>query len=421
MNWQINISKQFNKLKAYCLAIFKWVVLGVIIGIVCGLVGVCFSKAISFVTELRALNNWILYFLPLGGIAIVYIYRLCRVTNLGTNDVLKSVRGENKIRILLAPAIFLSTIITHLCGGSSGREGAALQLGASVSAFCSKIFRLDSQSRHILTMCGMGAVFSAVFGTPIGAFIFAIEVVSVGTFCSAAFLPAIISSFSAFYVSHLFKIKPERFILKIVPDFSFEILYKTIIIAVSAALVSFIFCKIMHISHKLFEKFFKNEYLKIFVGGVLIVLLTIILGTTDYNGGGIEIIERIFNFGEVRYEAFVLKLLFTAITISVGFKGGEIVPTLFIGATFGASMGFLLNLDPAFSAALGIAALFCGVTNCPIATLFICIELFGGKAISYLAISTIISFVLSGYTGLYSEQKFVFSKISEKTINKNAN
>lgn len=421
MNFKALILKNFNKLKEYFLAILKWVMLGVMIGVICGLVGVAFSKSISFVTELRSDNNWILYLLPLGGIAIILIYRLCRVTNLGTNEVFKYVRGEKQIRILLAPAIFLGSVITHLCGGSSGREGAALQLGGSVSAFCGKLLKLDDESRHILTMCGMGAVFSAVFGTPLGAFIFAIEIVSVGTFYSAAFLPGIISSFSAFYISHLFNVTPERFRLKSVPDFSFEILFKTVIIAVSAAIISFIFCKFMHISHGLLKKYFKNEFLRIFIGGVLVVLLTTFLGTTDYNGGGIEIIERIFNSGEFRYEAFALKILFTAITIGVGFKGGEIVPTLFIGATFGATMASLLSLDPAFGAALGIAALFCGVTNCPIATLFICIELFSGKAIAYLAISAIISFVISGYTGLYSGQKFVFSKISEKTININAN
>ncbi|MBQ3088474.1 MAG: chloride channel protein [Clostridia bacterium] len=421
MNTKTLFLKNWNKFKDYCLAIFKWVILGVIIGGICGLAGVLFSKSISYVTELRTANDWILYFLPLGGIAIIFIYKLCKVTNLGTNEVFKFVRGEKQIRILLAPAIFIGSVITHLCGGSSGREGAALQLGGSISAFCGKIFRLDNRSLHILTMCGMGAVFSAVFGTPLGAFIFAIEVVSVGSFCSAAFLPGMISSFTAFYISQLFNIAPERFHLKAIPDYSFELLYKSVIISVLAAAISFAFCKSMHISHNLFKKCFKNEFVRIFIGGSLIVLLTLAVGTTDYNGGGIEIIERIFNSGEVRYEAFILKILFTIITIGVGFKGGEIVPSLFIGATFGGSIGVLLNLDPAFGAALGMSALFCGVTNCPIATLFICLELFGGEAMIYLTLSTIISFVISGYTGLYSGQKFVFSKTSEKKLNINAN
>lgn len=421
MNQHTFILEKIQKTKSYCLAILKWVILGGIIGFICGLVGVAFAKSISYVTDFRASNNWILYFLPLGGIAIVLIYKLCRVTNLGTNEVFRFVRGEKQIRILLAPAIFLGSVITHLCGGSSGREGAALQIGGSISSFCGELLNLDNRSRHILTMCGMAAVFSAVFGTPLGAFIFAIEVVSVGTFCSAAFLPGIISSYTAFYVSILFKISPERFHLNSVPNFDFEILYKVVIISVCAALVSFVFCKTMHFSHSFFKKYFKNEFLRIFVGGILIILLTIILGTSDYNGSGTNIIENIFESGKVRYEAFILKILFTAITIGVGFKGGEIVPTLFIGATFGATMGILLGLDPAFGAALGISALFCGVTNCPIATLFICMELFSGEAMSYLALSAIISFVISGYTGLYSGQKFVFSKISAEKINKAAN
>ena len=420
MQFKEKLKENLKNTKTYYFAFLKWVTLGIIMGAVGGLIGAIFAKSISFVTNLRSENGWLLYLLPVGGVLSVIIYKLCRVTDIGTNQVFESVRSKKKVPILLAPAIFAGTLITHMLGGSAGREGAALQLGGSISSLFGKIFKLNEKSQHILTVCGMAALFSALFGTPLGAFVFAIEVVSVGNFCSAAFLPATVSSVTAYFLAHLLGAHAERFNLKAVDEFDMNILWKIVVIAALSAIVSIIFCKLMHFSHEFFKKYIKNEFLRIIVGAGVIIILTLILGTTDYNGGGIDVITRIFETGEVRYEAFILKMIFTAITIGVGFKGGEIVPTFFIGATFGGAVAILIGLNPALGAAVGMAALFCGVTNCPLATIFISFEMFSGEGVIYLALATIISFVISGYVGLYSGQKLMFSKVREEIIDKNA-
>lgn len=409
--------KEFKGYKTYVFNFLRLVFIGLLIGLICGVVGALFAKSINLATNLRSENGWLLYLLPIGGIIITALYKLCRVTGVGTNQVFESTKNNKPVSILLAPAVFLGTVITHLLGGSAGREGAALQLGGSISTLLSKVLRLDEKTRHIVTLSSMGAFFSALFGTPLGAFVFAIEVVSVGSLCSAVFLPGIISSVTAYFVSTLLSVHPERFNLKAMPELELDIVWRVVIIAMLSAIVSIIFCRAMHITHSVFEKLIKNGYLRAITGGVIIVLLTLCFGTTDYNGGGIDVINRIFETGEVRYEAFLLKIIFTAITIGAGFKGGEIVPTFFIGATFGGAMATLIGLDPALGAAVGMAALFCGVTNCPISTIILAAELFSGNGILYTSLAAIISFVLSGYCSLYSGQKMVFSKTNEDIIN----
>lgn len=410
-------NKYFKKIELYYIGFLKWLILGAAVGAVGGVLGAAFANAIGFATSIRLENNWLVFLLPIGGIISVGIYKLCKVTDIGTNDVFESVQTEKHVPILLAPAVFLGTVITHFLGGSAGREGAALQLGGSVSTLLGKTFRLNAKSRHILTMASMGALFSALFGTPLAAFVFAIEVVSVGNLCSAAFLPGITASLTAYKIATLLGVHPERFTIKNIPDFELNVLWKVLLIAVLSSMIGVVFCKTMHLSHNLFKKCFSNEYIRILVGSAIIIILTVVFNTNDYNGGGIEVVSKIFESEQINREAFFLKILFTAITIGAGFKGGEIVPTIFIGATFGATISVLIGLSPAFGAAVGISALFCTVTNCPIATILLSAEMFSSKGLSYLALAAIVSFVLSGYTGLYTGQRLIFSKISEDVIN----
>ncbi len=411
-----SLKSMCKTMRSYLLTFLLWSGLALLIGGTCGVVGALFSKSIGFVTTLRGEHGWILYLLPLLGILSVALYRLCRVKDIGTNQVLESVRSEQKVSPLLGIAIFTGAALTHLGGGSAGREGAALQLGGSISALFSKLFRLDNPARHILTLCGMGAFFSALFGTPIGAAVFALEVVSVGSVCLAAIFPVFVSSVFAYWVATLFGVYGERFpvALTFSSSVSLEAVWKIAVIAAGAALLSLLFCNALHLSEKWAHKYLKNDYIRILVGGLLVVGLTLLVGTTDYNGGGMQIIEQIFSHGEVRYDAFILKLIFTVITVAAGYKGGEIVPTFFIGATFGGAVSLLLGLDPALGAAAGMAALFCGVTNCPLATLFLSVELFGGNSIVYIALAVAISFLLSGNSSLYSGQKLLSSKLKEQ-------
>lgn len=401
-------NKENYKKKVYIA--FSLIALGILIGAVCGALGTVFSFTVSFVTELRLENSWILFLLPIGGLITVLIYRMCKVTNIGTKQVVDSVHTENQIPPLLTPAIFLGTVITHLCGGSAGREGAALQLGGGIAAFFSKIFHLDDKSGKILTMCGMSAFFSAIFGTPFAACVFVLEVI-VEKICVYAALPVLFSSVTAFKIANWLGTEPERFHISKVPSFSFNILWKILLIAAAGAVISMVFCYCLRYFEKLFEKLFKNAFLRIAVGGVLIVLLTLFVGTNDYNGAGVNVIERIFNDGTVGYEAFLLKIVFTAVTVAAGYKGGEIIPSLFIGAAFGGAFADLLGMNTAFGAAIGMTVLFCGVTNCPLATVILCVEMFGIKGIVFFAISSLISFLLSGNINLYGDEKYIFAKL----------
>jgi len=391
------------------LLFLRWLLLAVIVGAVSGLLGTLFSKSISLVTELRGEYQWLIFLLPVGGVVIALLYKLLHVEGVGTNQAFESTRSDKKISPWLALAIFVGSCITHLLGGSAGREGAALQLGGSISDFLSGVFRLDENTRRILTICGMGAFFSAIFGTPLGAFIFAIEVVCVGKLCLTAIFPGFVSSLTAYFIADLLGAEAERFPLAEVPDLALDSLWKVLVVAGVGALISILFCHSLHFTEKIFKKWFKNVYLRAVVGGVLIIGLTLLVGT-DYNGGGIDVIMRVFESGDVRYEAFALKILFTVITVAAGYKGGEIIPTLFIGATFGGAFGTLLGLSPAFGAAVGMSALFCGVTNCPVATILLCIEMFGAEGSLFFALAAIISFLLSGNVSLYSSQQFAFSK-----------
>ncbi|MEG0229480.1 MAG: chloride channel protein, partial [Oscillospiraceae bacterium] len=318
----------------------------------------------------------------------------------------------------MAPLIFISTVLTHLFGGSAGREGAALQMGGSLGCTIGRIFKVNNESMKILIMCGMSAVFTALFSTPITATVFSIEVISVGVFYHSALVPCLISSISAYFVTTLFSIPKLNFSFLNIPEFSIELVFPIIILAIACGICSIIFCTAIKTTSVLNAKLFKNNYIKIIVGGFIIIVLTLLVNTTDYNGAGMDIIFKAVN-GYAKPEAFALKILFTAITIGVGFKGGEIVPTLFVGATFGNIIGGLIGLPPGFSAALGMISVFCGVVNCPIASLILSIELFGSSGILFFAVSICISYVFSGYYSLYSSQKIVYSKLSLKYINKN--
>ena len=399
----------------YVSAFVKWTFFSLIIGALGGGVGALFSHLISYVTQVRMANDWLLYLLPLGGVVIAFLYHILKVEHQGTNQVFEAVRSEKKVPFSLAPAITLGAGITHLLGGSAGKEGAALQLGGSIASVVGKIFKTDEKDRHILTISGMAAVFAAVFGTPMGAAVFAVEVVSVGYVSLSALYPSFASALVAYIVALKLGVHPERFNVGVIPEVSAEYLMKVLALAIVVALVSIVFCLAMKHSHEAFEKYIRNPYIRALVGGVAIIVLTLIIGNRDYNGSGMHIIEGVFHGEEVSKWAFLLKIVFTAITIGSGFKGGEIVPTLFIGATLGYTMAGAVGMPVAFCAAIGMVALFASVTNCPIATVFLAVELFGAEGLLYYALAIFVAFVLSGYFSLYTGQKIVFSKIKEET------
>ena len=306
------------------------------IGVVCGLIGTMFHFGVHEVTAFRGTHPWVLYLLPLAGFVIVSFYKLTETDGLGTDDIIDAVHEGKRLPILLLPAIFFGTVLTHLCGGSAGREGAALQMGGTIGQCMGRTFRLDDRDLRVATLAGMAAFFSALFGTPLAATVFAIMVISIGVLYHVALYPSLLAALVAYGVSVRLGVEPTRFTVA-VPW------------------------------------------------------------------------------------AFLLKLVFTAVTLAAGFKGGEVVPSFFVGATFGCAVSPLLGLPVGFGAAVGLAAVFCGVTNCPVASTLLAVELFGAEGMLYFALACCLSYMLSGYQGLYSSQTILYSKLKAQFINVHTN
>lgn len=403
----------------------KWLLYSAGIGLLVGGVAAAFHLGIDWAAELRAREPWILWLLPVGGMAIVLLYRVCRMEkDQGTNLVLAAVREAEPLKLRTAPLIFLSTILTHLVGGSAGREGAALQLGGSMAAWVGREIRLDAKDSRVMVMCGMSAAFSALFGTPLTAVCFSMEVVSVGVMYYAAIVPCVVASLIGTGVAGWFGITPTAYKLLDVPGLGVVSALQVIALGILFALLSIFFCRLMHATPKLYQKYLPRPVVRAAVGGAIVIALTYLVwlwapGTYDYSGAGSHIIARAIA-GEARPEAFLLKMLFTTVTLGAGFKGGEIVPVFFVGSTFGCVAAPLLGLGSSFGAGLGMVSVFCGVTNCPMTSLLLAFELFGGEGLPFFAVACAVSYMLSGYYGLYSEQKIVYSKSKPEYINKKA-
>lgn len=413
------INRNLRVIELNITVFLKWVIIALITGIVGGGVGSIFHLSVEFATRTRIENQWILYLLPFGGLIIVFLYNKGMKEDPGTNHVINSIRTDGKVPFLMSPLIFLGTVITHLFGGSAGREGAAIQLGGSIGSQIGNLIGLDEKDMHLITLCGMSGVFAALFGTPLTATFFSMEVISIGIIHYSAFIPCIISSLTAYGVSLYFGLEPVHFNLTVFPEISLINIIKVMTLGSLCAIVSIIFCKVLHKSNIYLKKSIPNSYVRVFIGGIIIVLLTLLIGSRDYNGAGMDVILNAVN-GTAKPEAFILKIIFTAITMGAGYKGGEIVPTFFIGATFGCVVGRLIGLDPCFGAAIGLVALFCGVVNTLITSIILSVELFGAGNIVLFAIACGVSYMESGYYSLYKSQKIMYSKLKTEYINMSA-
>ena len=394
----------------------KWSLLATFVGLFVGGISTLFGHLLLFVNSYRYAHERVVWLLPLAGLAIVFLYRISDSANpRGTNLVIEAARSEEKLPARMAPLIFVSTILTHLCGGSAGREGAALQLGGSLGQLLGDKLRIEEENRNIMVMCGMSAGFSALFGTPIAAAIFPLGLASIGMIYYTALVPCTISSLVSYWVALYFGLSPERFHLA-----AFEttpiLALRVVLLAVLCAVVSILMCAVLHQTGKLFQSIFPNQYLRIVVGGSLVCLAAALFGR-DYLGAGMHIIERAIE-GEATPAAFLLKLLFTAVTLGAGYKGGEIVPTLFVGATFGCTAGGLLGIPSSLAAALAMIAVFCGVTNCPLVSLLLAFELFDFTCPELFLLAAAVSYMLSGYRSLYSAQKILHPKTEFRQLHR---
>lgn len=400
------------------LIFLRWVIVAPITGIIVGLVGVVFVKGLGFVTGYRETHPYIILGLPIAGLFIVALYKICHYEkDKGTNLIISTIHAKTEIPLRMAPLIFISTITTHLFGGSAGREGAALQLGGSIGNQLGRWFKLDEHDTRTIIMCGMSAAFSSIFGTPMAAVIFAMEVNSVGIMHYSAFVPCVFSSLVASMVANHFGVYAEAF--GVIEEISFTLgsAGKIVILGMLCALLSVIFCRALHIGHNLYKKYFKNPYIRIAAAGIFIIALTTLLRTSAYSGSGAHLIEEAIA-GHCPPDAFFWKMIFTVLTLGAGFRGGEIVPSFTIGATFGCLFGTIFGLSPSLCAAVGMISMFCGVTNAPIASMIIGFELFGFGFMKYLLLGVSISYMLSGYFSLYSEQKIVYSKFKTQFVDR---
>ncbi|MCR5785430.1 MAG: chloride channel protein [Eubacterium sp.] len=405
------IIENIKHIFAYIKTIIKWLFFATIAGVSCGAVGTLFHYCVDMATVSQQKYPYLLYFLPIAGLCIVGIYRLNGVKkDEGTNLILTSVQSCEDVPANMTVLIFISTFLTHLCGGSAGREGAALQIGGSMGSLIGRLFKLEPNEKRIIVMCGMSALFSALFGTPLTAAVFSMEVISVGVMNYAAFLPCVVSAVIAVKFAEFFGVEPMAFDLAYIPDMNIKTAVLIGLLALGCSAVSAIFVRSLQLSGKLFAKYIENGYLRTFCGGCAVILLTLICGSRMFCGAGMDTIELALS-GRVVWYAFIMKIIFTAVTIGSGFKGGEIIPSFFIGATFGNAIGALLGIDPVFGAAIGMVSVFCGVVNCPMASVLLSVELFGSAGILFFALSCAICYIASGYYSLYAAQNFVYSKL----------
>lgn len=402
------ITHNVNRLKTS----LKWVVFAILSGVLVGSVGTLFYLCMALVTLVRTKNPWLISLLPVGGILIVGAYRLLHdERDTGTNLVLSAIHSGDELPLRMAPLIFISTLITHLFGGSAGREGAALQMGGSIGWNVGKLLHLSDYVRRTATISGMAAFFSALFGTPLTAALFAMMVEDVGLTFTSAFMPAFTSALIAYGVSLFFGIAPTNFVLNSIPHLTLETALQTALLGIACAAVTRLFCWTLHTLEHGIPKRIPNPWLRAFAGGAAVVVFSYLFGVGRYNGAGMAVIADAVEQGAALPWDFLCKIFLTALTLAVGFKGGEVVPSFYIGATFGCIAGPWLGLPAGFAGAIGLVCVFCGATNALIPSILLGFELFGGQGLELIALGCGVCYMLSGHHGLYSSQTFVTNKL----------
>lgn len=391
----------------------KWIFYGGVIGVLSGTASALFLKSLDYVTQISLVNPWILFLLPLGGACISYLYyRYGKNSTKGNNLIIEQIQEQayEPVPLRMAPLVLLGTLVTHLLGGSAGREGTAVQMGGSLAEQIGKWLKIGPMDRRILLMCGISGGFGSVFGTPIAGAVFAIEVIAIGMIRYDALIPCFVASFVGNLVAmNLWGVTHIHYHIGEVPVLSLMGLLKVIVAAVCFGLTSLCFSELTHFLKKIFASILPNPMIKSAVGGVIIIVMVYLIGSRDYLGLGIPLITDSFE-DKVHPLAFLWKLLFTSVTLGAGFQGGEVTPLFAIGATLGNSLAGILHLYAPFLAALGFIAVFCGATNTPLACFLMGIELFGSEGAIFMFVACLISYLFSGHTGIYTSQMIGVSK-----------
>ncbi|MFX3635142.1 MAG: chloride channel protein [Candidatus Pristimantibacillus sp.] len=386
----------------------RWILLAATVGILTGSISALFLASLHEVTNLRVSHAWLLWLLPFGGALVSFIYmKYGQDSAKGNNLLLERIYIANgSVPLRMVPLVLFGTLITHLFGGSAGREGTAVQMGGGLADFIGRRFHLGGAERQIILMCGISSGFGAIFGTPIAGTVFGLEVVALRVIPYRAILPCLIASFTGHYVTIAWGIHHSSYSLGALPIFSSLLLLKIIIASILFGLTAWLFSTLTHRLKAIFTKLIPNPVIKSFAGGVLIIAMVYLLGTRDYLGLGLPLMDLAFE-ESVRPFTFLLKLLFTVITLGSGFQGGEVTPLFVIGSTLGSSLASLLSVSIPLLAGIGFVAVFGGATNTPVASFIMGLELFGfnGYGMLYLLIGCTIGYLCSGRIGIYSSQR----------------
>jgi H+/Cl- antiporter ClcA len=426
-----------RKLFARIFNLSKSLVLVIPVAVTTGLIVAFFLWLLDFVTTLRWNNTWLIYLLPLSGVLITLIYQSYgKGTEAGNNLIINEIHESTDagVPLKMAPLIIFTTVFTHLFGGSAGREGTALQIGGSIASYFSRIIKLSSSDNKVLLMAGIAAGFGAVFGTPVAGGVFALEVLSVGIIKYAGLLPCLFAAFLANLVCTACGVLHTQYQVAYVGShsslnvwFDMILLIKVVLSSILFGLVAILFVKFSEIIKKMSNNFIRNKLLIPIIGGGLVVAISYLLGTLDYLGlsvssykvAGVSIVSAFKEDGAETF-SWLWKLLLTAITLNMGFKGGEVTPLFFIGATLGNTLAVLLGCPIDLLAGLGFIAVFAAATNTPLASIILGIELFGSENVLYYAISCIVAYYFSGDYTIYHAQRVEVSKSLKMNSKENA-
>jgi H+/Cl- antiporter ClcA len=397
---------------AILVTLLKWTVLGGAVGLLTGTASALFLTSLEYVTGLRVEHSWLLFLLPLGGAMVSYIYmKTGRTSSRGNNLILDQIHDSTEtIPLRMAPLVLFGTLVTHLFGGSAGREGTAVQMGGSLADGLGRLLKIGAADRKILLICGISGGFGSVFGTPLAGTVFGLEVLAIGLISHEALFPAFVASFTGNLVAtSLWGVPHIHYSIGEVPSLTFLVLAKVIIASILFGLTSMLFSSLTHTLKKWSALLLPNPVLKSAAGGLIIIGLVYAAGTRDYLGLGVPLIQDSFEEAMSPF-AFLWKTLFTSVTLGTGFQGGEVTPLFAIGASIGSALSGFLDLYAPFLAALGFIAVFCGAANTPIACFIMGIELFGSEGAVYMFIACLISYFFSGHTGIYTSQRIGITK-----------
>lgn len=386
----------------------KWLGIASLVGMLTGSASALFLAGLTWATNSQMNHPWLLYLLPLAGALIAYVYiHFGGNAGRGNNLLLDNIHNgqlEDRIPLRMVPLVLGGTIMTHLFGGSAGREGTALQMGGSLAAFIGRVLRLNTADVKIILMCGIASGFASVFGTPLAGTVFALEIIVIGVIRFHALIPCLMASVIGDRVTTAWGIHHIHYEIGAVPELTLTLLSKVVLAAIAFGLASLLFTKSIVWVKLLYTKVTKYGVLRSFIGGLVIIALVLLFQTRDYLGLSLPLINEAFA-GDVNFFAFLWKIAFTALTLGAGFIGGEVTPLFVIGSTLGSSMASLLGEPSALFAALGFVAVFSGAANAPLACFIMGIELFGSDAALLLFVATVISYLFSGKTGIYSSQR----------------